>query len=276
MSARLKHIALVSDQYALQGRFYEAAFGMRTAADTRPERAVTVSDGYVGLNINPRKAGRPAGLDHFGVELDELEPVLARLRAKYPAVEVVRRPGTRPFAGLSTHDPDGNVFDLSQADMANRTSVYVDAESTQPRSISHLALRTLHPAQLAEFYVDILGLRAVERAPKDANFYLGDGRVTLVLMPWRISDYAGMGIVRPGPDHIGFEVEDLGAVKQRLQALGDNNPHLRPMPLAGPEGEARLRLFAACCPLGQHRLADPDGVLLDLAEPWNDRSASAG
>jgi len=276
MSARLKHIALVSDQDALQGRFYEAVFGMRTAADTRPERAVTVSDGYVGLNINPRKAGRPAGLDHFGLEVDEVEPVLARLRAKYPAVEVVQRPSTRPFAGLSTHDPDGNVFDLSQPDMANRTSVYVGAESRQPRRISHLALRTLHPAQLAEFYVDILGLRALERAPQDGNFYLSDGRVTLLLMPWRITDYAGTGIVRPGPDHIGFEVEDLEAVKQRLQGLGDNNPHLRPMPLAGAEGEARLKLFAACCPLGQHRLADPDGVLLDLAEPWNDRSASAG
>ena len=59
MSAKIRHIAIVSDQYALEGRFYEAVFGMRTAADTRPERAVTVSDGYVGLNINPRKAGRP-------------------------------------------------------------------------------------------------------------------------------------------------------------------------------------------------------------------------
>src|ERR1044072_4605347 len=114
MPAKIKHIAIVSDQYALEGRFYEAVFGMRSAADKRPERAVTVSDGTVGLNINPRKAGRPAGLDHFGLEVDEVEPVLARLRAKYPAVEVVRRPRTRPFAGLSTHDPDGNVFDLSQ------------------------------------------------------------------------------------------------------------------------------------------------------------------
>ena len=61
MSAKIRHIAIVSDQYALEGRFYEAMFGMKTAADTRPERAVTVSDGYVGLNINPRKSGRPAG-----------------------------------------------------------------------------------------------------------------------------------------------------------------------------------------------------------------------
>jgi catechol 2,3-dioxygenase-like lactoylglutathione lyase family enzyme len=266
MSARLKHIALVSDQYALQGRFYEAAFGMRGAADTRPERAVTVSDGYVGLNINPRKAGRPAGLDHFGLEVPEVPPVLERLRAKYPAVHTVERPSTRPFAGISTHDPAGNVFDLSQQDMKNRTSVYVEDETQQPRRISHLALRTLNAEQLAEFYADIYGLRPVERKPRDANFYLTDGRVTLVLMPWRITDFEGTGIVRPGPDHIGFEVESLAALKERLQALGDNNPHLRPRPLGGREGEARLKLFAASCPCGEYRLADVDGVLLDVSE----------
>lgn len=273
MATRLKHIALVSDRYAVQGKFYEAAFGMRTSAETRPERAVTVGDGYVGLNINPRKPGRPAGLDHFGLELDELEPALARLRSRHPEVEVVKRPNTRPFAGISTHDPDGNVFDLSQRDMENRTSVYVEAEATHPRRISHLALRTLHPERLAEFYVEVYGLSA---ARKDDAFHLSDGRVALVLMPWRISDFEGTGIVRPGPDHIGFVVESLEALKERLQTLGDNNPHLRTLPLAGREGEARMRLFEASCPHGQYRFADPDGVLLDAHEAWNERSASAG
>src|SRR5213595_661477 len=84
MPAKIKHIAIVSDQYALEGRFYEAVFGMRTAADKRPERAVTISDGTVGLNINPRKAGRPAGLDHFGVEVEDAERVCARLRDRSP------------------------------------------------------------------------------------------------------------------------------------------------------------------------------------------------
>ena len=262
MTAKLKHIALVSDNYALQGKFYEAAFGMRTAAEARPERAVTLSDGYVGLNINPRKPGRPAGLDHFGLEVDELEPVLERLR-KYPEVQIVGRPSTRPFAGLSTHDPAGNVFDLSQREMANRASVYVEAEKPAARHISHIALRTLQVERLAQFYADVFGLRPT---PRDANFHLSDGRVTLVLMPWRITDYEGTGIVRPGPDHFGFEVESLAAVKQRLQELGDNNPHLRARELAGPEGEARSRLFERCCPLGSYRLADVDGVLLDIAE----------
>ena len=261
MTAKLKHIALISDQYALQGKFYEAAFGMRTAADPRPERAVTVGDGYVGLNINPRKPGRPAGLDHFGLEVEEVEPILARL--KKHGVEVVKRPSTRPFAGISTHDPAGNIFDLSQREMANRTSVYVEAEKPAPRRISHLALRTLQADRLVDFYAE-LGLKPMEG--EHGNFHLTDGRVTLVLIPWRISDYEGTGIVRPGPDHLGFEVESLEALKQRLQELGDNNPHLRAKTLAGKEGEARLQLFAASCALGEYRIADVDGVLLDIAQ----------
>src|SRR2546429_8416858 len=128
MSAKLRHIAIVSDQYALEGRFYESVFGMRTAADKRPERAVTVSDGYVGLNINPRKAGRPAGLDHFGVEVEDVATVYERMRTKYPGADWIERPSTRPFAGVTANDPDGNVFDLSQKKMANRSGVYVENE----------------------------------------------------------------------------------------------------------------------------------------------------
>ena len=266
MTAKLRHIALVSDQYALQGKFYEAAFGMRTAADPRPERAVTVSDGYIGLNINPRKPGRPAGLDHFGLEVDDVEPVLALLKRRYPQVQVVKRPSTRPFAGISTHDPAGNIFDLSQRDMANRTSVYVEAEKRSARRVSHLALRVLEPERLAEFYAGIFGLQRTPARSGDENFYLTDGRVTLVLMPWRIGDYEGTGIVRPGPDHFGFAVDDLQSLRDKLVELGDNNPHLRARTLAGREGEARMRLFERCCPLGSYRFADVDNVLLDVAE----------
>jgi catechol-2,3-dioxygenase len=266
MPAKLKHIALVSDQYALLGKFYEAAFGMRTAADTRPERAVTVSDGYVGLNINPRKPGRPAGLDHFGLEVEDAERVLARLREKYPAIRAVRRPATRPFAAISTHDPAGNVFDLSQQGMANRTSVYVEGEARQARYISHLALRTLHAETLAQFYSEVYELERLAAKPCDRNFYLSDGRVTLVLIPWDIADFEGTGIVRPGPDHIGFTVESVQGLQERLRELSGINAHLRAQALEGREGEARMKLFAAGCPYGRYHLADVDGVLIDVSE----------
>jgi catechol 2,3-dioxygenase-like lactoylglutathione lyase family enzyme len=265
MTAKIRHIAIVSDQYALQGRFYEAVFGMRTAADTRPERAVTVSDGYVGLNINPRKPGRAAGLDHFGFEVEDAEAICARL-GRYPGVHVLKRPSTRPFAGMSAHDPAGNLFDISQQSMENRASVYVEAPREQARAISHLAIRTLNAELVAQFYVEVFGLEPLEKKSDDANFYLSDGRVTLMLMPWDIRDYEGGGIARPGPDHIGFKVESIEAVNERLATVGDNNPHLRPLPVgAGREGAARLKLFAQC-PCGAHHLADPDGVLIDIAE----------
>ena len=56
MFAKLNHVAIVSENYAQLSKFYEAMFGMNTSSKTRPTRAVTVKDGYVGLNINPRRA----------------------------------------------------------------------------------------------------------------------------------------------------------------------------------------------------------------------------
>jgi predicted enzyme related to lactoylglutathione lyase len=266
MSARIRHIAIVSDQYALEGRFYEAVFGMRMAADTRPERAVTVSDGYVGLNINPRKAGRPAGLDHFGFEVEDAEAVCARLQ-DYAGANVVKRPGTRPFAGVSANDPAGNIFDISQANMENRASVYVDSpQEARGPTVSHLAIRTLHAESLAQFYAKVFGLELLPRASGESAFSLSDGRVMLMLMPWDIRDYVGGGIARPGPDHIGFKVGSIAAFKERHESIGNNNPHLRGLPVgAGKEGAPRLELFARCR-RGSHHLADPDGVLIDVAE----------
>jgi catechol 2,3-dioxygenase-like lactoylglutathione lyase family enzyme len=148
--------------------------------------------------------------------------------------------------------------------MENRTSVYVETEKPAARRISHFALRTLAAEELVDFYAEVCGLKPVKG--KHGNFHLTDGRVTLVLMPWRITDYEGTGIVRPGPDHIGFEVESLDAFKKKLVELGDDNPHLRARTLAGREGEARMKLFASSCSLGEYRIADVDGVLLDVAE----------
>ncbi len=266
MFAQLKHVAIVSDNYALVGRFYEAVFKMRTSGRARPESAVVVGDGYIGLNINPRRAGRQAGFDHFGFEVEDVETVFARFKEKYPSIQVLKRPVNRPFAGITTHDPAGNVFDLSQKGMENRTDVYEDREWQQERYINHFALRTVMPEALAQFYVDVFELRPIEKPGHDTNFYLSDGRVTFMIMPWEISDYDGAGIERPAPDHLGFKVENVEAFKKELAALTARNPHLSPSPVgSGPEGEARLRLFARC-PFGRHRLADPDGVLIDVCD----------
>ena len=265
MFSKINHVAIVSENYAQLAQFYMAAFSMKTSDKTRPGRAVTVGDGYVGLNINPRRAGRSAGLDHFGIEVADVEMVFDRMRKHYPSVKWLQRPSNRPFAGITTHDPDGNVFDISQKDMKNRALIYVENDGkANPRHINHVAMRTLHPAEMADFFHDVFELAPANKQPGDRNHYLTDGHVTLVIMPWDITDYDGTGIITPGMDHIGFKVEDIEAFKQDVEQIAADNPRLRPAPMSGAEGKALENLFRRSCPLGQHQMADCDGILIDI------------
>jgi predicted enzyme related to lactoylglutathione lyase len=264
--AKLNHVAIVSENYAQLGKFYEAVFGMRTSATPRPARAVTVADGYVGLNINPRRAGRPAGFDHFGIEVEDSEAAFERIGKHYPTVKWQKRPANRPFAGVTTHDPDGNVFDISQKDMTNRRDMYVENNGkANPRHIDHFALRTMNPERMAEFYARVFELVPTNKKEGDPNHYLSDGHVTLVIMPWTITDYDSTGIITCGMDHIGFKVESVETCAADIKRIGDDNPRLAPSPVGtGNEGAALLKLFQRSCPFGRHHLADCDGILIDI------------
>jgi len=265
MKSQINHVAIVSDNYAQLGKFYEAIFGMRSAELQRAAQAVTVGDGYVGLNINPRRAGRSAGLDHFGIQVDDVEAVFERMRKSYPSVKWLKRPSNRPFAGVTTHDPDGNVFDLSQKGMSNRAGIYVENDGkANPRHINHIGVRTLHPTEMAQFYRDVFEFTPKNKTAGDPNHYLSDGHVTLVIMPWDITSYEGTGIITQGMDHIGFKVESVEALKKDVERIAASNQRLAPAPMTGPEGEKLHTLFRRSCPLGQHQLADCDGTFIDV------------
>lgn len=266
MFTKINHLAIISENYATSAKFYEVMFGMRTSPETRSERAMTVGDGYLGLNINPRSTGRPARLDHFGVEVEDVEHVFAALRRSYPSVNWLERPSNRPFAGITTHDPDGNVFDLSQKDMSNRAGVYAQTSSTtHERRVDHFAIRSVRPEALAAFYAEILGLEAAPKASDDASHYLSDGHVTLVISPWCIGDYVGTSITAPCLDHIGFCVGNVGRFLEHIEKLASENRQIAPYPLgSGPEGRARLELAQRSCRLCTRYIADTDTVLLGL------------
>lgn len=262
MATKIKHVAIVSDDYALLGRFYEALFGMRTSPGARPEAAVSISDGYVGMNVNPRGPGRQAGFDHFGFEPDDVERVFARARERYPECRPLRRPGSRPFAGISMHDPAGNVFDLGKEDAAD---VYADVtrEGPHERHIDHFVLRVMDPPRVAGFYRDVLELAEAEGA-SEGSFAFTDGVVTLVIAPWLIADYEGGSIDRPAPDHIGFRVESVEGFKADLQRIVARNAKMTPKPFkGGGEGNTRIKIVTAC-PYGSFEFCDPDGVMLHV------------
>lgn len=264
MFAKLNHVALISDNYAAQAVFYRALFGLKSASTAENEAsAMAMGDGYVGMQIIPRFPGRQAGIDHFGIQVDDVDTVRERVAKKYPRIVITERPGNRPFAAYGIHDPAGTYFDLSQKGLKNRGQVYEKPSWEQDRVFTHFALRAIDPEPLAQFYSEVFELALTKEGD---SYRLSDGRITFVILPWRIADFLGSGIEKPALDHLGFEVESLEALKSELHEFTARNPMMRPKVLGGfSEGEARKKLFERTG-LGDHYMADLDGILLAVRE----------
>jgi catechol 2,3-dioxygenase-like lactoylglutathione lyase family enzyme len=227
---------------------------------------VSISDGYVGVTMIGRKPGYIPGLHHFGVDIDDVEEAIRRINRSYPEVAVLQRPSNRPFATYGAHDPEGNYFDLTQEGMSNRRDVYAEGEREEARRVHHLKLRALNAPATAAFYRDMLDLQEADKALEDPNFYLTDGKMTLIIAPWKMSDFEGAGIDRPGLEHVGFKVESVDAVKKELAALRESAPEMRERIVAVPdEAERRLALIASCRH-AHYQFSDPDGVFVDVTE----------
>lgn len=268
MFAKINHVAINSNEFALLGRFYQALFGMSAFGGApAAASAIAVRDGYVGLNINARRPGRPSGLDHFGIEVEDIEVAYDRMRKKYPNCKWVKRPAARPYAGTSAHDPDGNIFDLSHRNLKNRGDVYVQEEEKHDRYVNRFAMRTLHPEQCAEFFCDVFELQPTNEKGAEGAHYVTDGRVTLALMPWDIEDYLDTGISRIGPEHLGFKVENIEAFKMDVENLGRKSFLMRAWPIdTDGDMQARMAMLKRSHPNQQYWMCDFDGVILSIAE----------
>ncbi len=274
MLTKIQHAAIISENFVREARFLEAAFGMKRSKPGSEEEekairtnyAVSVSDGYVGMTIIGRKPGYIPGLHHFGLDVDDVDEAIRRIKKAYPEVAVLKRPSNRPFATFGAHDPEGNYFDLTQDGMSNRRDVYTEQTREQPRRMHHIKLRVMNAPAMAAFYRDLFDLKEAEKALEDPNFYLTDGRMTLIVAPWKMSDFEGAGIDRPGLEHLGFKVESVEAVKKELAVLRENDPEMRERIIAEPsEGERRVALVAGCRH-GRHVTSSPDGVFVDVLE----------
>ncbi|MDX8030778.1 VOC family protein [Lentzea sp. BCCO 10_0856] len=106
---RLRHIAFVVQDAKQMADFYTSRFGMELF-HTDPDGSHFVTDGYLNLAlIQQRLDGDvPTGFNHFGFQVESVEPYLESLEPR-PAL----RGGDRPFAEYRAIDPEGNWFDLS-------------------------------------------------------------------------------------------------------------------------------------------------------------------
>jgi catechol 2,3-dioxygenase-like lactoylglutathione lyase family enzyme len=292
MASRIKHIGIMSQNAPRLFKFYECLFDLRKAAsESSPtleaeharsfgypilaskrvaspfDRTIIASDGNIGVAFNRRRPGYSGGLDHFGIQVDSIDVIVDRLKTKYSQIGVVKRPSNRPFADYSTHDPEGNIFDLMQPGKSNAKGVWLDAGHEQERWIKHITVRAMNPEALAQFYTDVYGFTEEEKALEDPNFYLSDGKVTLVIAPWKIQDYYGTEHKGPGMDHVGFRVENLEAFKNDVAILTKADPEWLAPKSANLESEYNVVLgLLQSCRYGRHQLPDPEGNFIDVSE----------
>jgi len=115
--AKIRHVAIYTDDPVRLADFYCAVFGLERREETHTAKgghAVWLSDGYLDVAlINPEKRDSPRGINHFGftIEADEREGVYERLKAQGIAPEPA--PRDRPYIEDAVFDPDGNKFDIS-------------------------------------------------------------------------------------------------------------------------------------------------------------------
>jgi len=129
MPAKVNHVAIASDQYALNGKFYEALFGMKPSSKPRPAALRCAGRWLFGLNCIPRRDGRYSGLDHFGIEVEDLDEPIAAIGKFDSSLSALKRPPIRPYAAYSAHDPDTNIFDRRR-----RTSAF--KKTSMPKTMA--------------------------------------------------------------------------------------------------------------------------------------------
>src|SRR5262249_56590129 len=106
MLTRIQHFAIVSENFVREAKFYESVFGMKRSKPGSAEEekairtnyAVSISDGYVGVTVIGRKPGYMPGLHHFGIDVDDVEEAIARIKKKDPDVAVLKLTSYPPFA----------------------------------------------------------------------------------------------------------------------------------------------------------------------------------
>ncbi|MGH7771757.1 MAG: VOC family protein [Candidatus Binatia bacterium] len=116
--ARIRHLAILTENVEKLVKFYTTAFGMKIVEGIGT--ATYLSDGHINLAIIPIEPERKVegdvlkpGIYHFGFEVDDIDALRLVCDELNAATKILNRPPNRE-AEYRIHDPDGNPIDLSK------------------------------------------------------------------------------------------------------------------------------------------------------------------
>ena len=90
--------------------------------------------------------------------------------------------------------------------------------------IKHIAIATQDADATAKFYKEVFGLREIAKLDSDnaSGYYLSDGNINLAILDFKNEGVTGpeYGTGFSGIHHIGFEVESLEEIAEKLKSAG--------------------------------------------------------
>ena len=129
--------------------------------------------------------------------------------------------------------------------------------------IKHIALSTQDVDATAKFYMDVFGMKEIAKidSPGARGYYLSDGDINLAILNFKNDAVAGVerGAGWSGIHHIGFQVESLEAITERLKAAGSTPREDINQALGVGQGEPRHSNVEV-------KYSGPDNVTVDVSE----------
>src|SRR6266705_5115015 len=90
--------------------------------------------------------------------------------------------------------------------------------------LRHIAIATQNEEETAKFYVEVFGMTEIAKIniPIVSGYFLTDGTINLAILHFKNDQVAGAerGKEWSGIHHIGFEVESLAEIAQKLATAG--------------------------------------------------------
>jgi len=139
--------------------------------------------------------------------------------------------------------------------------------------IKHIAIATQHEEETARFYVDVFGLTEIAKldTPIVSGYFLTDGTINLAILHFKNDQVAGVerGKEWSGIHHIGFQVESLEEIAQKLAVAGST-------PREDINRALGIGMEGARHGNAEVRYSGPDGIMFDVSQTgWMGTSKSA-
>jgi catechol 2,3-dioxygenase-like lactoylglutathione lyase family enzyme len=182
---QLSYLAIVAERPEALAEFYGRHFGL-TELGRSAAGDVSMTDGHFNLTFLKRRPGLEpddgTGLHHFGLAVDDIREIEARLEEFAPDVELLPEPGDLHHGEYRVHDPNGYAVSLSTRHFG---------VTPRPRglpSIRHIALSVPNREEVTSFYANVFGLRETSvsmrrRADNLPARHMGDGNTNLAILP---------------------------------------------------------------------------------------------